>query len=311
MKLYLAAAGALLLGTSAMAWAPAKTMDSKWVEAGSKISLISPKRTPNDQLKVAVLDAQSDAKAEQLGLTAWADGAFKAEPAAWTAEAPKLQPASASWIEDVPKLQPASAGWIDDAAKPKLASTDSTDDEPAFGNADIAFGDWEADDGAAVEKAEAGDEEKMTEESTTDESVLETPLSPVENGGVGGPEEALAGDLAPRPAAQNYPPCDPGPGDDNCIQLYEPGVRTALASWSAPTGGLIGNDTASAMGGPYEPADAAMKTADAAIATEHHDPGHAGMGGPARETGYPPCSGSPDDDRCIQLYEPGVTGAGN
>ena len=45
-------------------------------------------------------------------------------------------------------------------------------------------------------------------------------------------------DLAPRPAASNYPPCGPGPGDDNCIQLYEPGVRTALASWNQPTGGL-------------------------------------------------------------------------
>ena len=35
------------------------------------------------------------------------------------------------------------------------------------------------------------------------------------------------------------------------------------------------------------------------------------MGGPIDETGYPPCSPGPGDDRCIQLYEPGVTGAGN
>ena len=59
MKLYFAAAGALLLGTSAMAWAPAETMDSKWVEAGSKVSLLSPKRTPNDQMKVAVLEEET------------------------------------------------------------------------------------------------------------------------------------------------------------------------------------------------------------------------------------------------------------
>lgn len=32
--------------------------------------------------------------------------------------------------------------------------------------------------------------------------------------GVGGPVEERAG----------YPPCDPGPGDDSCIQLYERGV---------------------------------------------------------------------------------------
>ena len=36
-----------------------------------------------------------------------------------------------------------------------------------------------------------------------------------------------------------------------------------------------------------------------------------GMGGPIAETDYPPCAPGPGDDRCIQLYEPGVTGAGN
>jgi len=58
-------------------------------------------------------------------------------------------------------------------------------------------------------------------------------------------------DLATRPASQNYPACEPGPGDDSCIQLYEPGVRTALASWEAPTGGLS-DGKAVAMGGPLE-----------------------------------------------------------
>jgi hypothetical protein len=73
--------------------------------------------------------------------------------------------------------------------------------------------------------------------------------------GVGGPLETAALDLAARPAAQNYPPCRPGPGDDNCIQLYEPGVRTALAAWNRPTGGLIDGEATVAMGGPYEPVD--------------------------------------------------------
>jgi len=64
-------------------------------------------------------------------------------------------------------------------------------------------------------------------------------------------------DLAPHPATQNYRPCAPGPGDDHCIQLYEPGVRIALASWNQPTGGLIDGQAAAAtaMGGPYEPAE--------------------------------------------------------
>lgn len=65
--------------------------------------------------------------------------------------------------------------------------------------------------------------------------------------GMGGPEEPLdlAATAAPA-AAVGYRPCRPGPGDDNCIQLYEPGVREALASWTPRT-------EAVAMGGPYEP----------------------------------------------------------
>jgi hypothetical protein len=184
--------------------------------------------------------------------------------------------------------------------------------------------------------------------------------------GLGGPFEeadaATAADLIPRPAAQNYPPCDPGPGDDNCIQLYEPGVRAQLAGWNRPTGGLLDHSATTAMGGPYEPVDQAAldkpaNEAEAQLASvykpapsadgamggpyepvdeaadkpatvaeadlasvykpanadelAHHSAGEA-MGGPVEaQSGYPPCDPGPGDDRCIQLYEPGVTGVGN
>jgi hypothetical protein len=74
-------------------------------------------------------------------------------------------------------------------------------------------------------------------------------------------------ELTPRPAAQNYPACRPGPGDDNCIQLYEPGVEERLAAWQQPTGGFAGgSDARVAMGGPYEPLDdSAIETARADI----------------------------------------------
>jgi hypothetical protein len=69
--------------------------------------------------------------------------------------------------------------------------------------------------------------------------------------GMGGPEEPLdvVATAAPVAAAPAYRPCRPGPGDDNCIQLYEPGVREALATWTPRTA------EATAMGGPYEPVD--------------------------------------------------------
>jgi hypothetical protein len=89
--------------------------------------------------------------------------------------------------------------------------------------------------------------------------------------GVGGPIETADAadaplDLSPRAASQNYPACHPGPGDDNCIQLYEPGVRVALASWNQPTGGL-GDGNAVAMGGPDEPVadDSADEGAETAM----------------------------------------------
>lgn len=130
--------------------------------------------------------------------------------------------------------------------------------------------------------------------------------------GMGGPLEEL--DLTTRPAAHNYPPCEPGPGDDNCLQLYEPGVRAQLAAWNAPTGGLLAHSATTAMGGPYEPVidhEAELASADTVTdgAVAHH--AYEGMGGPEAESGYPPCSPGPGDDRCIQLYERGVTGAGN
>lgn len=134
-------------------------------------------------------------------------------------------------------------------------------------------------------------------------------------------------DTSPRPATANYPPCHRGAGDDNCIQLYERGVRTAVNDWTQPTGGLIGRSAApvqTAMTDTSESSEVLaapdattpVTTADAAsvmAATPGTDPAqYQGMGGPEEnaQTGYPPCSRTVTD-RCIQLYERGVTGRGN
>ena len=53
-----------------------------------------------------------------------------------------------------------------------------------------------------------------------------------------------------------------------------------------------------------------MSSSPSADVASHSD--HQGVGGPVEaQSGYPPCSPGPGDDRCIQLYEAGVTGAGN
>ncbi len=263
MKRTYIAAAALLLGTSAFAWAPSSDPVAQDAKDPMAVEIVKP--------TVAEVVAAKEAEAA-------------------------LQPAS---LET----------WSDD---PEAESTDLDLAEDPVTADPIAEPDVEATDSG------------MTDVSTA---------------GVGGPEEVVttsAADLTPRPATHNYPPCNPGPGDDNCIQLYEPGVRTALASWNQPTGGLAGSGEAmasaetihepatAAVGGPYEPVEgsetamagdgsvdaAAGETAEIELASAD-GARFTGVGGPLAETGYPPCSPGPGDDRCIQLYEPGVTGAGN
>lgn len=265
MKRYYLAAGALLLGTSALAWAADKSADPATgteTTAESKLGWWS----------------NLDAKLSEAGLAEKGAG-------------------------DKTILAEADAtGSSDPAVQTKLAMA-------------------ETGDSAAVQtKLAMADSEGKT--------------------GMGGPLEeggpVSTAELTPRPATTNYPPCDPGPGDDNCIQLYEPGVRAQLASWDQPTGGLADHSATTAMGGPYEPVDDAVdetEVANASLAIHSamngdgvvdtasgetaevelaHATAHQGVGGPVEaQSGYPPCDPGPGDDRCIQLYEPGVTGAGN
>jgi hypothetical protein len=133
--------------------------------------------------------------------------------------------------------------WAADAAAKAAADKANVD-----GDADVAADEAEATIEPAVEQLEP---------VAAETSAVEDEAAPVEDG-VGGPYEAVAGasDLTPRPAAANYPACRPGPGDDRCIQLYEPGVRQQLAAWSQPTGGLAGSS------------DARVATADSTTETE-------------------------------------------
>ncbi len=149
-----------------------------------------------------------------------------------------------------------------DAAKPESASW--SDGEPKLINASAVA--WQE-----PEPAVEADPDLDLAETSIDETPLDEPVATMADDMTAdmakGLEETAAptaiasANLTTRPAAGNYPACDPGPGDDSCIQLYEPGVRVALASWNQPTGGLIDGSTATAMGGPYEPVDVSGETA--------------------------------------------------
>ncbi len=186
---------------------------------------------------------------------------------------------------------------------------------------------WTADKPVALTDAQIAEKEAWLAANPMDASadMAETGTTATEKpvagaDGQGGPYEPVA--------ATSWPACDPGPGDDRCIQLYEPGVRGAYAQWSA------GRETV-AMGGPYEPVstDKAMVGADptteptgvrvakADMAMDHSnmvdatrtaeemqnasvygkvEPVYTGVGGPLEEVrDYPRCR-SRSDDRCQQ-----------
>lgn len=181
---------------------------------------------------------------------------------------------------------------------------------------------WTADKPMALTDAHIAEKDAWVAanpmDMSTDVAVTDKPVDSAD--GQGGPYEPVA--------ATSWPACDPGPGDDRCIQLYEPGVRSAFAQWSA------GRERV-AMGGPYEPvstdkavvganptteptgvrvakADMAMDhvnmTSDTRTAEEMQnasvygktDATYTGVGGPLEEVRHYPRCRSRSDDRCQQ-----------
>jgi len=182
-------------------------------------------------------------------------------------------PVAVGAVGAIDKSKDAGSGWWTEDSRMQPAAFESWGDQPEPGAGDPDL------DLSEAPAAPDADSDWLAE---PDPEAIDTGITDAATG-MGGPDESAeavadasaAAELAPRPAAQNYPPCRPGPGDDNCIQLYEPGVRVALASWNQPTGGLaqpgeamaaaepLGEPAATAVGGPYEPVadDGADETA--------------------------------------------------
>ena len=67
--------------------------------------------------------------------------------------------------------------------------------------------------------------------------------------GMGGPLVDPATGETIAAADDNYPACT-ATVTDNCIQLYERGVRDSLAGWNRPTGGFRDDSSMTGVGGP-------------------------------------------------------------
>ncbi len=179
---------------------------------------------------------------------------------------------------------------------------------------------WTADKPVALTDAQIAEKDAWVAANPMSDTDMATTAKPVSDG-QGGPYEPIA--------SASWPACDPGPGDDRCIQLYERGVRGAFAQWSA------GRDNNMAMGGPYEPVSTSkamvganptteptgVRVAKGEMAMDHSnmvdstrtaedmrsasaygkvEPVYTGVGGPLQEVrAYPRCR-SRSDDRCQQ-----------
>lgn len=297
MKKIIVTAAALMFGTSALAWAPAEKahMDAMGIESARSDWSKSGWSAEKSPLSFSSFDDTNVMKMESAGVESSATMS-KAE-------------------DSVPAI---FAKWEDPSVESSATAAASAD-AGLKSSVDMASAD-------AAAAAQSASWDGKADTATTQQS------------GMGGPVEE----------AQGYPPCDPGPGDDRCIQLYEPGVHAELAAWK-------GSEPNVGMGGPYEPAATGSKdqsaghadhqnmdhgqsgsamphgsghgTADASKPAEPMadsgamkpaaDPATAGtspgaIGGPIEsQSGYPPCRPGRGDDRCIQLYERGVTGRRN
>ncbi len=322
MRKFLVTAAALTLGTSALAWAPMH----------------------EDAHAAAGADMAMESK------TAWNAGKGAKSVAGWTGKSGSTMASTALGM-----YQAATATWGD-------GMTSAAWGEKGEELVPAAFAKWQdptVQTAAAVQMEAKPVSAEGSFYADADAPAMGKPRAHAQ--GVGGPYEAVdarsatGANLSQQAEFKNYPPCDPGPGDDHCIQLYESGVRTQLAHWNREGGGLWTGNAAVAMGGPYEPAAEGTKPAASDDHASMDHSVHAGtatgsadmsatvdqkpaadatmtasvtkpaattetivattpgaIGGPIEErTGYPPCDPGPGDDRCIQLYESGVTGQGN
>ena len=324
MKRFYVAASVLLLGTSALAYAGTAGKDS-----------IEPVKAPTDGYVLQNWDKMTSATWDKSMAVSKADLAAtetsKTEFATLDKDLEKLAAVETTdgkvltaSAETDAKVQTAWAD-TDTATKVETASVDKT--ETGMG------GPLEETTASASTVVQPGNAEPELDARGIPviSDVAYVPAGFNATGGaVGGPVEA--GD------EESYPACTAA-RTDNCIQLYERGVRASLASTDksgsdVATTEKVESDSTAGVGGPYEPieeshelamngdgsvdvskgetSDAAIETASESDASVADHSEFQGVGGPVEaQSGYPPCSPGPGDDRCIQLYERGVTGAGN
>jgi hypothetical protein len=230
MKSFLLTAAALTLSTPALAWQPEPEMDAgAGVEGSANLAMTDSKSSKfaGADLGAKIQTASAGMKMADSKTGGWDEAGIKAQMASWDStaegamdwEAAKVQTAmdSAKMVDDWAATGKVEIAGVDgkaplDDAKVMTASTKM---HSGVQTAALGRKDW-SDVKDAIAVAETGGKEQGVAMADASSGKV----------AMGGPLEEV-GPITPRAPATSYPPCRPGHGDDNCIQLYERGVRTA------------------------------------------------------------------------------------
>ena len=286
MKKMLVTAAALMLGTSALAWAPAEKahMDATGMEAAQSDWAKSAWSAEKSPLAFS-LENETVMKAESIGLASSAS-TIKSETdvpamfAKW--EDPSVEPAASASVDMADVKGAVQMASVDEKSVVQTASWDGKADG-ATGEQIAMGGPIEEPQGYAACAPGRGDDHCIQLYERGVEGALAAWKGSEPEVAVGGPFE---------PAATGAK--DHSSADHQSMDHGQSGPDTG-----SPTG-YAGKPAAAPM--PMSSDEGAAKPAEPVADTA---PG--ASGGPIEPmSAYPPCRPGRGDDRCIQLYERGV-----
>lgn len=271
MKKYVVSAAALMLGTSALAWAPAEDLHAGVMQAGTAIAAMSAVETP--------YAAASEAK-----------GAMKAQTVAWTADDGGKK--TFAGLDDSLVETAAAEGFKDSAET--AAGQPEVETAALVGKKDSATAGAETGMGGPVEEAQGypscrpgrGDDNCIQLYERGVHRSLAAWKDSDSGVAMGGPLEPVGDAGKDTPTGEDHSATDHG------------------AHAAMPADAATGTKPAATaeMAAEADAAAAAKPAATEAPATP-------GVGGPIEaRSDYPPCRPGRGDDNCIQLYERGMTG---
>lgn len=289
MKKFVVTAAALMLGTSAMAWMP---MEKAQIDGATAATAKSDWDSAKSPLTFSSFDDKQVMKAESAAI----------ETSSTLAKGAELGGKEfAKWDEDGTLSASADAGMKSSADETQTASADASGKTGWTGSAEAGMGGpLEVAEGyppcsrtvtdRCIQLYERGVRESLAAWKASDENV-----------GMGGPLEPVAAGSKEEPSAGTD-----HAGMDHSAMPPSTGESSAAADTMSGKPAATTSDAGTATAKP-----GTMDSMSGTGSGTMQPMASGGVGGPLETRGgYPPCSRTVTD-RCIQLYERGVSGQGN